>query len=103
MSRPTHAVGLGPKDRLGLVCGNDSEIVREIEASRAVKDAAVAFDQPDEFHLAEVFGSLEHQVFEQMSKPRPVLWLDAKTDVVVNGHGHKRRRMLQVKAPLSNH
>ena len=90
--QPAHAVGLGPEDRLEHVRRHDLEVVREVEARRAVEQAAVRFDQADELHLAEVLRALEHHVLEEVREPGPVLRLVAEADVVVHGHDRRRRR-----------
>ena len=73
---------------------HDLEVVGEVEAGRAVEDAAVRFDQADELVLAEVLRALEHHVLEQVREAGAVLRLDAEADVVVDAdHGGRRRRV----------
>ena len=88
-----HAVGLGPERGLERVRGDDLEVVGEVEAGRAVEDAAVGLDELDELHLPEVLRALEHHVLEEVGEAGAVLGLDAEADVVVDrddGHGSRR-------------
>src|SRR5262249_2792530 len=75
-----------------LMSGEDFKVISEIESGGAIKDAAVLLNELDEFHFAQVLRPLKHQVFEEMSKARTILWLDSKPDVVIDGDGHGRRR-----------
>ncbi len=84
-----HAVGLGPERGLERVRGHDLEVVREVEARRAVQDAAVRLDELDELHLPEVLRALEHEVLEEVGEAGPVARLDPEPDVVVDGHDRR--------------
>ena len=87
-----HAVGLRPEHGLEHVRRNDLEVVREVEPRGSVEQAAVRLDEPDELHLSEIGGALEHHVLEQVREPGAVLRLVPEADVVVHGHRHRRRR-----------
>src|SRR5262249_39248514 len=95
-----HTVGLRPKDCLGLMSGHDGEVVCKIEPRRAVEDAAVAFDQFDVFHFAQILGALEHQVLKQMGKTRAVARLYAEAYIVIDSNSYERGRMLRRKHNL---
>ena len=87
-----HAVGLGPECRLQRVGRQHLEVVGEVESRRSVQHTAVALDEPDELHLAEVGRPLEHHVFEEVRESGPVLRLHAKADLVVDRHDDRGRR-----------
>src|SRR5690606_15907379 len=81
----------GPQSCLEFVRGHYLEIVCEIEAGRTVKDSAILLYELDEFHLAEVLGSLEHHVLEEVGEACAVTWLVAEADVVVHSDADRGR------------
>ena len=77
-----HPVRFQEQAQIQLVCGQGLEIHRAVGRGVAVHSATVVFNNDEVLALADVFRTLEHHVFEQMSESRPALPLVAGTHIV---------------------
>ena len=89
-----HAIGFGPEHRLERVRWKRLVVIGEVEARRAVQCPAETLHELEELSLLQILGALEHQMLEQVRKARPILGLDAKTDVVVHADRGDRKGMI---------
>ncbi len=77
-----HAVGLQPECEFQLVRGHGLEVVGPLEARRAVQRAASSLYELEVAVAVDLRRALEHEVLEEVGKPRPSLGLVARADVV---------------------
>src|SRR5262249_13867242 len=83
--------GLEPEHSLKRVGRDRLIVVRHIVMRGAVEHASRRIDQLDVHHLAGMFGALKHHVFEEVREAAAAARLQAKSNVVVDTHGHYRR------------
>jgi hypothetical protein len=89
-----HPIRFEEQCKVELVSGQGLVVHRSILAGRAVHRPAVHKHQIRMFVLSDVFGSLEHHVFEKVGESRVPLALVARSDVVVDDDGEYRRGMI---------
>jgi hypothetical protein len=89
-----HAIGLEKQRRVELVRRHGFEVQRPLLVGRAVDRAAVADDGEQVLAGADVLGALEHHVLEQVGEAGASDALVARADVVGDGDGEYRRRVV---------
>ena len=82
-----HAIRFEPQHAFQGVRGNGFEIIGDVVIGGAVQHASRGINQPDVFHLAGVFGALEHHMLEKMREAAPSTGLQAKSDLIINADG----------------
>jgi hypothetical protein len=90
-----HPVGFHPERQLQRGGGDDFPIVRAIAVRGAVEQRASLL-QRKEISLVVVFGSLEHQVLEQMRETGATAPLVLRSDVVPQVDGYDRHPAILV-------
>ena len=90
-SEAFHAIGFGPQRRFEFVRRQQFEVVGEVETRRSVEHPAICLHQPDELHLAEILGALEHHVLKQVREAGAIFGLDPEADAIVDGRNHGGR------------
>ena len=86
-----HAIGLEEDAEIELVGGQRLEVERAVLVGGAVHRAAVDEHQHEVFAGADVLGSLEHHVLEEVREPGSALPFVTRADVVVHGDRIDRR------------
>ena len=86
-----HAVGLHPHDQRQPVLGDALEVGRRVMGGEGVVLAAIAGDELGKLARRDLFGALEHQMFEEMRDAGFALRLVGGPDLVPHHLRDNRR------------
>ena len=91
----SHAVAFEPEGQLQLVRRQRFKIIRAVKVCCAVDLAGSRrLEVPEVALFADVPGSLEHHVFEQVSEAGEAGALIGRADVIPDIHGHERQTVV---------
>ena len=97
VQQKAHAVGFQPKHLFQLIAGNGLEVVGAIGVGGAVQGAAGFRDDLEVLLVADVGGTLEHHVLEEMREAGFADLLASGADVIGDIHVHQRVRTVFVQ------